>query len=405
MSKKWFFSISVSVLIVLAVLLILLPVTGEAPGEAADPTGPNEQAVQGAGSYPEAAEANTGEPEDIPIPPVDIQTPPEYIEAPIAANKEPIHLVFAGDAMMDASVKKAIAQKGPDYPFVHVKKKVTAADIAFVNLETAVTNEKNKDTSQIFNFKSDSISLKGIKNAGFDVISVANNHVLDFQRKGLLDTLDHLEAYDLMPVGAGRNESEAFSARTVKVKGVTVKYLAFSRFLPELNWVAEGERPGVAGAYDQKKVLAAIEREREGADYLIVYMHWGIERNNRPEAWQRKFAKEMIDTGADAIIGSHPHVLQGFESYKSKPIAYSIGNFLFPDYVKGRTADTGLLNLTLQSGKVTMQFDPFYIKNNQIIPREKAYIHNQLDYLEALSYGMEVKGNTIQASGQAQTLK
>ncbi|MNQ97654.1 Capsule biosynthesis protein CapA [compost metagenome] len=117
--------------------------------------------------------------------------------------------------------------------------------------------------------------------------------------------------------------------------------------------------------------------------------------SNRPEPWQREFAKLMIDAGADAIIGSHVHVLQGFEYYKGKPIAYSIGNFLFPDYVTGPKADTGLLHLKLNENQIEMSFQPFYIEKNQIIAKGDAYIEKQLAYLQSISYDVALDGQLV----------
>ncbi|TFE30116.1 CapA family protein [Cohnella luojiensis] len=310
-------------------------------------------------------------------------------------SNHPIDVVFAGDAMMDGTVKRAINRLGPEFPFRNVKREVMKADLAVVNLETSVTQAKIKDDVQLFNFKSDPDSLEGIKGAGFDLVSMANNHVLDYRQTGLFDTFKYLNQHDLDYVGAGKNEREAYSARTFVRNGEVIKIAAFSRFLPSGNWFAHGNHPGVAEAYETERVMKAIERERDGADYLIVFMHWGVEKNIRPEAWQRAMARRMIDAGADAIVGSHPHVLQGFEFYKSKPIAYSIGNFLFPDYVRNRKADTGLLHLKLHEGKVKMTFTPYFIRDNQIIKRNKQYDLATLKYLERLSYGVRITGNEV----------
>lgn len=308
---------------------------------------------------------------------------------------EPLHILYAGDAMFDWSVKEAINRYGPDYPFLHIQSEIEQADFSFVNLETAVTLENEKDTNQIYNFKSNPESLSGLKNAGFDMVSVANNHSMDFLQKGFLDTLTHLDKAGLLYVGGGLNAQEAYRAKSVNVKGKTVKFLAFSRFIPTGDWFAGKNKPGIAQAYDRKPVLDAIARERESADYVLVYLHWGVEMNNRPEVWQREFAKQMIDAGADAIIGSHVHVLQGFEYYKGKPIAYSIGNFLFPDYVTGPKADTGLLHLKLDEEQIEMSFQPFYIEKNQIVPKGSVYEEKQLAYLKSISYGVALEGQTI----------
>ncbi|WP_275667949.1 CapA family protein [Paenibacillus oryzisoli] len=327
------------------------------------------------------------------------ETPPPVVYVQPTPKKpdisESLHILYAGDAMFDWSVKDAINQYGPDYPFLHIQSEIAQADFSFVNLETAVTLEKEKDTNQIYNFKSNPESLTGLKNAGFDMVSVANNHSMDFLQKGFLDTLTHLNKANLLYVGGGLNAQEAYRAKSVNLKGKSVKFLAFSRFIPTGDWFAGTNKPGIAQAYDRKPVLEAITREREGADYVLVYLHWGVEMNNRPEAWQREFAKQMIDAGADAIIGSHVHVLQGFEYYKGKPIAYSIGNFLFPDYVSGPKADTGLLHLKFDQGQIELSFQPFYIEKNQIVSKGTAYEEKQLAYLKSISYGVELEGQTI----------
>lgn len=199
-----------------------------------------------------------------------------YVQpTPIKQDRpEPLHILYAGDAMFDWSVKEAINRYGPDYPFLHIQSEIEQADFSFVNLETAVTLENEKDTNQIYNFKSNPESLSGLKNAGFDMVSVANNHSMDFLQKGFLDTLTHLDTAGLLYVGGGLNAQEAYRAKSVNVKGKTVKFLAFSRFIPTGDWFAGKNKPGIAQAYDRKPVLDAIARERESADYVLVYLHW-----------------------------------------------------------------------------------------------------------------------------------
>ncbi|WP_240463433.1 CapA family protein [Paenibacillus apiarius] len=320
---------------------------------------------------------------------------PNDESAALPPEQGPIHIIFAGDALMDWSVKKTIRQKGPDYPFQYVAADVQKADFAVVNLETTITRHTEKDTNQWYNFKSDPVSLKGLKNAGFDLVSIANNHTLDFKQKGFLDTLHYLKEYDLPYVGGGMNKEEAYRAHTVTLKGKTVKFLAFSRFIPQTYWFAGKDRPGIAEAYNKSSVLPVIERERKDCDYLFIYMHWGVEKNNRPEKWQRDYAREMIDAGADAIIGSHVHVLQGFEFYKDKPIAYSIGNFLFPDYVRNDRADTGLLTLMIDEDGISMSFDPYFIYKDQIVKKDENYEKKQLKYLESISFGVKMNGKQV----------
>lgn len=305
-------------------------------------------------------------------------------------QKKPINLIFAGDTMMDGSVKEAIRRHGADYPFTQIKVEVSKADYAVLNLETSVTEASDKDLNQRFNFKSEAGSLDGIKHAGFDMVSLGNNHVLDYKEKGLRDTLKNVEKAGLRHVGAGLNEEEAFRFEIVQLNGATVKIGAVTRFMPTTAWKATDKKPGVASAYEPDKILAAIRAASKDADYVLIFIHWGVENTTSPQPWQRKLAADMLDAGASAVIGSHPHVLQGFEFHKGKPIAYSIGNFLFPDYVKGKKADTGLLKLTLDKEKVGISFHPLSIRNNRIVNRDAAYEAAQLAYLEDLSCGAEL---------------
>ncbi|MEC0249109.1 CapA family protein [Paenibacillus chitinolyticus] len=366
-----------------------VPDKAEEPAEAAasEPTGSKE-------AKPADKPAKPGEAKAAEKPKGSQDTAPAVRKK--VGDHEAVDLIFAGDALMDWSVKETIKKKGPDYPFQFVKAEVSKADYAFVNLETSVTDATEKDTNQLYNFKSDPPSLKGLKNAGFDLVSIANNHVLDFGRQGFLDTLNHLKQTGLPYIGGGRNAAEAYKAKTVEIKGAKIKFLAFSRFIPSRDWFAGPDTPGIAQAYDKSAVLPVIRQESKDADYVFVYMHWGVEKNHKPEEWQRTFAKEMIDAGADGIIGSHVHVLQGFEFYKGKPIAYSIGNFLFPDYVRDAKADTGLLKLKLINGKITAEFNPYYIQKDQIVKRDAAYDKKQMDFLQSISYGVKIRGKAIE---------
>lgn len=314
-------------------------------------------------------------------------------DAAAVSKDRPVRIVFAGDAMMDGSVKEAIRKCGPLFPFNQVKGEVQRADFAFMNLETSVTKRTRKDTNQIYNYSADPIVLQGVKDAGFDLVSIANNHTMDFLQQGFSDTLSYLEHYGLPYVGGGHNEIEAYSGKTFVISGHRVKFMAVSRFLPTEEWFAKPRRAGIANAYEQDKVIQAVHREREECDFLFLYIHWGVAGNYRPEPWQRQFAKDIIDAGADAVIGSHPHVLQGFEYYRGKPIAYSIGNFLFPSYVRKAKAETGLLSLVLNRGSIGIQFSPYEILDNQVVKLEKSTVDSRLRYLQTISYGVERKGS------------
>lgn len=283
-------------------------------------------------------------------------------------TKNPIHLVFAGDIIIHASTAQTVEQHGLDYPFIHVRDEIQSADYAIANLETAVTT-KNNPFPKSFNFKMPPHYLQGIKNAGFDMVTLANNHTLDYQEEGLVDTVDYLKEYGIEYIGAGKNAEEAYSAKTIEINGQTIAFLGFSHVLPDVSWYAGDSKPGIASGYQYDRMERRIKEEKEKADYVIVYIHWGEELHQTPVSYQINYGRGMIDAGADAVIGSHPHVLQPIEEYKGKPIMYSLGNFLFPNHVHGPTAQTGLFHVYLKGDEVTYEFNEYKIENDQIVPR------------------------------------
>ncbi|MBG9596568.1 capsular biosynthesis protein [Bacillus mycoides] len=301
-----------------------------------------------------------------------------------------ITLTFSGDTMFDWQLRPVIEKNGADYPFQHVKEEITKADISFVNLESAFTTREKKVPGQQFWIKSDPSTLQAIKNTGYDIVNIGNNHTLDYGQDGLLDTISHVEKLKLPYTGAGKNAEDAYTARELTVKGKKFKFLSFVRFMPNFNWVVGDNKPGVANGYDLDLVTKTIQEQKKDADYVIVYMHWGVEKSNRPIEYQKQYVPKMVEAGADAIVGSHPHWLQGFEYYNKVPIAYSLGNFLFPNYVNGKSAETGVLTLTFKGKDVQMSFNPYIIRNNQVSPVNEEEKKKALQYLQTVSTDVEI---------------
>ncbi|KGX86135.1 CapA family protein [Pontibacillus marinus] len=299
-------------------------------------------------------------------------------------DTSPITITFGGDVLMEYSLVQSMKENGADHPFQYVKPYFQKSDYTVINLETPITHATSAFPKK-YNFKASPLLLDGLKTSGVDMVSLANNHTLDYGEKGLLDTLDALEEASMEKIGAGRNAEDAYAERIVNIKGNKIAFLAFSEVLPSVSWYAGENKPGIASGYQVDRASTIVEKVKEKADYVLVYYHWGDEKVNKPNQDQKHIAKSLIDHGADAIIGSHPHVLQGFETYKGKPIAYSLGNFLFPDYVSGPTADTGVLELTLENEKVTMSFHPHTLVNNQITPLSNVDRSKQYRYLESIS--------------------
>lgn len=304
-----------------------------------------------------------------------------------------ITLTFSGDTMFDWQLRPVIQSKGADYPFQHVKPEIEKADYSFVNLESAFTTQEKKYPGQLFWIKSDPSTLKAIKNTGYDIVNIGNNHTLDYYQDGLLDTISHVEKMGFPYIGAGKNAKDAYTAREVTIKGKKFKFLSFVRFMPDTAWIATDNKPGIANGYDLNLVTKTIKEQKKDADYMIVYMHWGVEKTNRPAAYQKEYVQKIVEAGANAIVGSHPHWLQGFEYYNKVPVAYSLGNFLFPDYVKGHSAETGVLTMKFKGNDVRMSFNPYMIRNNQITPLQGTEKQTMLQYLQSISNDVQINQN------------
>ncbi|WP_306999700.1 CapA family protein [Lederbergia panacisoli] len=301
-----------------------------------------------------------------------------------------INIIFAGDTMFDWDLRPILVANGYDFPFVHVKEKVKKADYAFINSETVFTDKSAKDPNQLFWIKSDPKGLQALKNTGFDMLNLGNNHTLDYLRPGLEDTLKYVEQLNFDYIGAGRNAEEAYSSKVIKIKGKKFRFFSFVRFLPDVGWIAQDDRSGIPTGYDLDLVKRTIMEQKGDADYTIVYFHWGIEKQNKPADYQFEYVRELQKLGVDLIVGSHPHWLQGFQYYNGMPVAYSLGNFLFPPYVKNESAQTGLLNVTFKGDQINMNFDPYIISKGQIIPVENAERDLFLQYLQSISFDIEI---------------
>ncbi|MEC0211602.1 CapA family protein [Paenibacillus ehimensis] len=239
-----------------------------------------------------------------------------------------VNLTFVGDVMFGSKVDDLLQKNGYDYPYKYVKPYLEKADITVANLETPITTRGAAQEKE-YVYRSSPKALPELKRAGVDLVNLANNHSMDYGVEGLLDTLGYLEAQDIKRVGAGRNADEAYEHVIIEQKGMKIAFLGFSRVIPDTSWYAGQSKPGMAETYSTKLAFEAIGKARAEADLVVVIAHWGEERKAYPVKSQTDLARQYIDQGADLIVASHPHVVQGFEQYKGKWIAYSMGNFIF----------------------------------------------------------------------------
>jgi poly-gamma-glutamate synthesis protein (capsule biosynthesis protein) len=241
--------------------------------------------------------------------------------------KEPaIDLTFVGDVMV-AETPGDLIERGTD-PLAGVAKYLGRKRLRIANLECVVATTGTAETKP-FTFRAHPRTLPLLARY-FDGVSVANNHSGDFGKAALAEQFDLLENAKLPYFGGGRDLAAAHKPWVVERDGLRVALLGYVEFKPRA-FEASATRPGVAWSGEDEQVLRDIRdaREKYRADVVIPFLHWGWEDEGYPSERQKVFARRMIDAGATLVVGSHPHVTQGAESYQGKPIVYSLGNFLF----------------------------------------------------------------------------
>ena len=216
------------------------------------------------------------------------------------------------------------------------------ADLFIFNEEFPFSLQGEAMEDKQFTFRADPKYVKIFQDLGADIVTVANNHSLDFGRDAFCDTLATLDQAGITRIGGGYNDAEASAPATRTINGQTFAIFGATRVSPSWDWYATDNQAGIFQTYDPARLNAAIKEAHQTCDHVIVFVHWGIERNETPEDYQRSLAKGYIDAGADLVVGCHPHVLQGFEYYNGVPIIYSLGNYLFGN----RDGQTVLLETT-----------------------------------------------------------
>jgi poly-gamma-glutamate synthesis protein (capsule biosynthesis protein) len=284
----------------------------------------------------------------------------ETSAAPSAPERHEYTLLFTGDVMLSRAVgSRMAAQKDWSLPFNLIVDTLRSADLRYCNLECPVS-DRGRNLHHLYSFRADPRSIEGLKAAGFDVVSQANNHTYDWGPEALLDSLGRLRAAGIRPVGAGQNILAAHYPLLVRVRRLRIAFLAYVDIDPK-EAAAGVDRPGVAWL-DAAQALADIRFARPLADLVIVCPHWGVEYALKPARDQVEIAHQMIDAGADMIVGSHPHVVQPIEKYHDHWIAYSLGNFVF-DQQDSATHRGLMLRVTVRDKQIT-EVLPLAIKIN-----------------------------------------
>ena len=295
---------------------------------------------------------------------------------------EPAVISFAGDMLFTEYPVSRYEQHGiSSMASDELLSYMTGSDLFMANEEFPFSTKGEAMEDKQFTFRVDPKYVQIFHELGVDIVTVANNHGLDFGTDAFLENLDTLDAAGIARVGGGRNTEEARTAVIKEVNGYKIGFLGASRVIPVASWTVGKNHPGMLTTYDPAILLASITELRNTCDYVFVYVHWGIEKDTMPQEYQRELARSYIDAGADAVIGAHPHVMQGFEFYNGKPIAYSLGNFLFSN----STNKTVLYQLTIEpDGSITPSIIPCQRIDGQMqVMTDK---NSYYTYLEDLSF-------------------
>jgi Bacterial capsule synthesis protein PGA_cap len=269
-----------------------------------------------------------------------VRAPRVATSAPVTVTVRPLRLASVGDINLGDAPGAAIAANGPRYPWTSVGTALRGADIAFGNLECAVSTRGEPFPKQ-FNFRGSPEALRGLRRrSGIDVLNLANNHTGDFGREAIVDTVQTVERLGMRAVGAGPDLRRALAPQVVERLGLRVAFVGFSNIAP-LEFAAGDNSPGTAWA-SAESITAAVRAARRRADVVVATFHWGIEKAPFETADQRLLAQTAAAAGAQLVIGAHPHVLQPLRREGAALVAYSLGNFVF-GAGSSDTAATGIL--------------------------------------------------------------
>ena len=237
-----------------------------------------------------------------------------------------------GDIMLGSWLIELIDLHGPAYPYAEVLPLLERADLLFGNLEAPFLADTTgvERAQKTYTFVVPPSSAAVLVDGGFDVVTLANNHILDYGPSGLASTWEVLDSIGIAHVGTGRTKAEAHTHRIVEDGGRRVAFLAYNHTFPKWFWATES-RPGTAHA-DDDGLAREVRRADAEADIVVVSFHWGGELLESPREYQQILARIAVDSGADLVIGHHPHTLQPLEWYGGRLIAYSLGNFIFGSY-------------------------------------------------------------------------
>lgn len=286
----------------------------------------------------------------------------------ISKKSETMVIGFTGDVMLGRMVNEILKKESSSYPWGNVLPLLWENDTNIINLETAITTHKQA-MLKVFNFKTDPKNIESLLKANIKIVSLANNHILDFGETGLYETLSTLQKAGITYVGAGKTIQEAQKPYIFTQKGITIGVLGFTDNEPD--WLATTTKPGInyIKVGDIEAVKKIVQSLRKKVDFIIASIHWGPNMRERPTQEFIDFAHQMIDAGIDIIHGHSAHIFQGIELYKNKLIMYDTGDFV-DDYMVTpalRNNLSFLFQVKIDKQRIkSLRLTPVFIENMQV---------------------------------------
>ncbi|HTY20568.1 MAG TPA: CapA family protein [Geobacteraceae bacterium] len=268
-----------------------------------------------------------------------------------------------GDIMLAGSGVPVYREKGFGYPFAATAAELRSGDITIGNLEAPIARGGREFTGKRFRFRIEPQAAPALRNAGFNIVTLANNHMMDFGASAMEGTLENLRRAGIAFTGAGETLAAARKAAIITIRGVRVAFLAYSLTFPR-EFYASSTAPGTAPGFP-KYYRDDIAAARKAADYVVISFHWGSELKSDPAPYQITAAHRAIDAGADVVLGHHPHVLQGIEGYKRGIIFYSLGDFAFGS-CSGSSRQGVIARITLENGVKGIELIPLNVLNREV---------------------------------------
>lgn len=271
-----------------------------------------------------------------PAPPADtapVAGPPvaTSVPSPTPAPRQRLVVHGTGDVNLDPSYIPTLRTRGYAHAWSGLGALFAEDDLTVINLECPVS-ALGSIVPKEFNFRCDPAALPAARDAGVEVANLANNHSGDYGPSALLDSITQATAAGIAPVGVGADATAANAPAIVERGGWTIAVLGFGGVVPAGNWLATSGRAGMADGDDVASMTAAVRAADAVADLVFVTIHWGVELDTQPRAEDVARAQAMIDAGADGIFGHHAHRLQPLGSHADRPIAWGLGNFVWPNF-------------------------------------------------------------------------